>query len=130
MKLLFDENLSPRLVKLLLDVYPGSASVLNLLPGGAEDLEVCDLDQRDGFVIVTKDSDFVDLSVSALNSLPVIWVRLGNCTTAELATLLRDRRALIEDFKEGGDVTLEFQRATGPSYQDYLVRATRTRSYC
>ena len=115
MKLLFDENLSPRLVKLLSDVYPGSASVLNLLPGGAEDLEVWDLAQRDGFVIVTKDSDFVDLSVSALNSLPVIWVRLGNCTTAELAILLRDRRALIEDFEVGGDVTLEFQRATEQS---------------
>jgi predicted nuclease of predicted toxin-antitoxin system len=39
-KLLFDENVSPRLADLLQDTYPGSAHVRDLGLGGATDTSV------------------------------------------------------------------------------------------
>ena len=42
MKLLFDENLSPRLCRLLADIYPDSAHVRDIGLRGAEDEPVAD----------------------------------------------------------------------------------------
>jgi predicted nuclease of predicted toxin-antitoxin system len=39
-KLLFDENLSPKLVRALADIYPGSAHVHECGLGSADDLAV------------------------------------------------------------------------------------------
>jgi predicted nuclease of predicted toxin-antitoxin system len=62
-KLLLDENLSPRLMDLLSDLYPGSDHVHNLNLGGANDSEVWDYAKLHGFAIVSKDSDFAARSV-------------------------------------------------------------------
>ena len=79
-KLLFDQNLSPRLVRLLADLHPDCSHVATIGLDQASDAEVWDRAHHDGYAIVTKDSDFGDLGV--LRGFPpkVIWVRLGNCT--------------------------------------------------
>ena len=41
MKLLFDQNLSPRLVHLLADLYPGSTHVRDVGLGEADDVTIC-----------------------------------------------------------------------------------------
>jgi predicted nuclease of predicted toxin-antitoxin system len=56
-KLLLDENLSPRLVELLSDVYPGSEHVEALGLGGAGDSKVWWHAKEHGFTIVSKDSE-------------------------------------------------------------------------
>ena len=58
MKLLFDQNLSPKLPRLLADVYAGSLHVREAGLLEAEDSAVWDYARLHGFVIVSKDSDF------------------------------------------------------------------------
>lgn len=98
MKLLFDHNLSPRLVHLLANLYPQSSHVAELGLDRAADGEVWELARTAGFTIVTKDSDFNDLVV--LRGFPpkVIWLRLGNCTTRQAEQTLRTSYQVISEF--------------------------------
>ncbi len=63
MKLLFDNNLSHKLVERLADLYPGSSHVMLEGLDQAEDHAIWDLAKANGFIIVTKDSDFNELSI-------------------------------------------------------------------
>jgi predicted nuclease of predicted toxin-antitoxin system len=49
-------------------------------------------------MLVTKDEDFHRLSV--LKGMPpkVVWIRVGNCTTRDVARLLRERWPLLREF--------------------------------
>lgn len=98
MKLLFDHNLSPRLVNRLADLYPHTSNTSLAGLDRATDLAVWLYAQTHGYTIVTKDADFNDVSV--LRGFPpkVIWIRLGNCTTGDLETILRRGHAAIVDF--------------------------------
>ncbi len=96
-KLLFDQNLSPKLVKRLSDLYPNSDHLDLLGLGTAEDILVWEHAKDNDFVVVTKDADFADLSV--LRGFPpkVVWIRRGNCSTANIEEILRDHNSDIED---------------------------------
>jgi predicted nuclease of predicted toxin-antitoxin system len=98
MKLLFDQNLSPRLPALLADIYPDSAHVIPLQLDEAEDLEIWDYAKENGFVIVSKDADFQVRSQLYGAPPKVIWIRRGNCSRAAVTKLLRDYSALIHTF--------------------------------
>ncbi len=100
MKPLFDENLAARLVKDLADMYPGSAHVLTLGLAGAGDRAIWDRAAAEGFVLVTKDEDFHRLSVLLGPPPKVIWIRLGNCATADVTGLLRFRANAVRAFAE------------------------------
>ena len=63
MKLLFDQNVSPRLVNRLAVEYPGSAHVSTLGLDQALDARVWVFARDHGYVIVSKDADFSDMSV-------------------------------------------------------------------
>ncbi len=91
MELLLDENLSPRLIGALSDLYPGSSHVEDCGLLRSPDDQVWHSAAENGFNIVTKDSDFSERSV--LDGWPpkVIWLRIGNCTTARVLAALRDR---------------------------------------
>jgi predicted nuclease of predicted toxin-antitoxin system len=99
-KLLFDENLSTTLPHELRAEYPESAHVLTLGLGGTSDRVVWERAAVDGFVLVTKDQDFQRLSVLRGAPPKVIWVRLGNCATADIVRLLHFRRDQITAFVE------------------------------
>jgi predicted nuclease of predicted toxin-antitoxin system len=97
-KLLFDENLSPRLALNLSDVYPGSCHLRDCGMLGATDPDVWQYAIQNGFVIVSKDSDFAQRS-SLFGSPPkVIWIRIGNCTTMRADFVLRNAAARIQIF--------------------------------
>lgn len=95
--LLFDENFAHRLPDLLADVYPSSSLRAEGLEG-AEDSRVWAHAAAGGFLLVTKDEDFLRLSL--LNGWPpkVVLIKLGNCLTAEIADLLRRSLADVIDF--------------------------------
>ena len=57
-------------------------------------------------MIVTKDSDFDNLAVIHGSTPKVIWIRLGNCTTASIEILLRTCADRIEAFEQGADSIL------------------------
>lgn len=98
MKLLLDETLSPRLIAAIRDLYPGSQHIedCGLLSAPDEDIWNCAL--RNGFAIVTKDSDYSERSV--LEGFPpkVIWLRIGNCTTKRALEASRNHAQQIANF--------------------------------
>jgi predicted nuclease of predicted toxin-antitoxin system len=99
MKLLFDQNLSHRLVARLAAEFPGSAHVRNVGLAASPDPAVWAYAAANGFTIVSKDTDFQYRAL--LHGFPpkVIWVRLGNCTTAAVEALLLSRLADIQAFE-------------------------------
>lgn len=105
MKLLFDENLSPRLVERLADVYPESQHVSGVDLGAAQDFAVWEYAKRYGFAIVSKDSDFAERSVLESGPPKVIWIRLGNCSTSEIEAQLRSARDIVRTFVEKDEET-------------------------
>ncbi len=106
MKLLFDEHLSPRLAKQLQGSFPGSMHVHDLGLGSADDRVVFAHARAHAFVLVTKDSDYADLAF-ALGSPPqVIWLRLGNCSTATIAALLLRHQVGIAEFGTDPDAAI------------------------
>lgn len=96
MKLLFDQNLSPVLVEDLHDLFPGSAHTEALGLARADDISIWDYARENGFAIVTKDADFSERVVLYGSPPKVIWIRRGNCSTAEIAEILRRNLAEIE----------------------------------
>ncbi len=104
MKVLFDQNLSPKLVKLLADLLPGSSHVQSVGLSCASDDQVWEHARLNGFAIVTKDEDYNSLSVVRGNSPKVIWLQLGNCTTAQVEAVFRARFADIEAFEKDPSV--------------------------
>lgn len=106
MKLLLDENLSPELVRRLHDIFPGSAHVHFCDLGAVDDALVWEYARLHGFVVVTKDQDYNDRS--SLYGYPpkIIWLRIGNCSTAMVEKLLRDNSILIHDFETDGNAVI------------------------
>lgn len=98
MKLLLDENLSPRLIEQFGDLYPGSRHVDQCELGRAEDAAIWEYARKAGFAILSKDSDFAERSVLFGAPPKIIWIRSGNCTTAEIASLLRAKFMDVERF--------------------------------
>ncbi len=66
--------------------------------GAADDLSVWKRAKDEGYCIVSKDSDYYDLSVLHGHPPKVIWLRLGNCSTETIVDCLRNCRAAIEEF--------------------------------
>jgi predicted nuclease of predicted toxin-antitoxin system len=98
MKLLFDQNLSFKLVSLLADVFPQSNQVRQVGLDRADDAIVWQFSKQNEFALVSKDSDFADLA--ALHGPPpkVIWLRCGNQPNAAIETRLRSHVNIIEAF--------------------------------
>jgi len=106
MKLLFDANLSPRLVSRLADLFPASTHVRDIGLKAADDPLVWDYARANDFMIVSKDADMHDLSLLYGNPPKVIWLRLGNCSTSEAENLLRRERDAIKVFYEEQTLSL------------------------
>lgn len=98
--LLFDQNVSPRLVERLADVFPGSTHVSLLGMGNAMDIEIWQYARDHDYIIVTKDADFSELGVMKGFPPKIIWIRRGNCSTSDIETILRDHREVIQQLGE------------------------------
>ena len=97
-RLLFDENLSRRLVAQLRRLFPGSRHVTSEGLESASDAQIWAHAARHRLVIVTKDADFHQRSFVLGAPPKVVWLRVGNCSTDEIARLLRLRRTAIRAF--------------------------------
>jgi len=102
-KLLLDHNLSWRLVRLLSAVYPECTHVHELGMDTASDTDVWRYAAEHGYTIVSKDADFHQRSLLFGGPPKVVWLRVGNCTVAETATILRERYVVIRRFIEESD---------------------------
>lgn len=100
MRLLYDENLPPRLISLLVDIYPDSVHVRDVgLRSGTDEL-VWLYAQENALIIVSKDSDFHHRSLLFGFPLKVIWIRRGNCSTRNIEAMLRAYQVQTEQFND------------------------------
>jgi predicted nuclease of predicted toxin-antitoxin system len=104
-RLLFNANLSPRLAVVLNDLFPGSTHVFSAGELLTSDLSIWEFGKRDGFTIVSKDRDFQRLSARLGAPPKVIWVRTGNCPTAEVERALRANQADIQRLIQDPDAS-------------------------
>jgi predicted nuclease of predicted toxin-antitoxin system len=95
-RLVLDQNLAPRLVKVLAERFPGSVHVRDRGMDRASDDDVWAFARHDGTILVSKDADFVGLA--SLHGPPpkVVWLRCGNESTETIADLLRRHADDIE----------------------------------
>jgi predicted nuclease of predicted toxin-antitoxin system len=97
-RLLFDQNLSRDLVRDLAPWFPDGAHVGTLGLDVATDREVWTYAGENGYLIVSKDSDFRQLAFLLGPPPKAVWLRVGNCATSAIAELLRSRSDVIADF--------------------------------
>lgn len=97
-RLLLDENLSERLLPLLTTRFPDSQHVRLLGFSGANDHILWELARREGYVLVSKDEDILDLSVSRRCPPKVVCLAIGNASNTQKASLLLVQADVIEAF--------------------------------
>jgi predicted nuclease of predicted toxin-antitoxin system len=107
MKLLFDQNISFRLIHKISDFFPEARQVRELGLENATDLEIFEFAVKNDYTIVTFDSDFCDLNILKGFPLKIIWLRTGNTTTKNLESIFRNRLNLIKAFMNEENACLE-----------------------
>jgi predicted nuclease of predicted toxin-antitoxin system len=104
-KLLFDQNVSPDLVRRLGDLFPGSEHVYNLNLHEVDDPVLWSFARENHFIVVSKDADFSELSMIRGFPPKLLWLRLGNCRTSDVEDLIRSNyefvAKLVEDEERG-----------------------------
>ena len=97
-RLLLDENLSERLLPLLIETFPESTHVRPVGLGGASDTEIWQWARLHGAILVTKDEDFLRLSVARGIPPKVVCLAIGNANNATTAMVLLQQAKAIEQF--------------------------------
>jgi predicted nuclease of predicted toxin-antitoxin system len=105
MKLLFDESLSPRLVLLLRDLFPGSESALRNGLARAGDRRILEYAVVHDFILVSTDSDF-EVLLTQIPEAKVVILRSCDYPTDIAADVLRRNAIRIAEL---------------PSSQDHLI---------
>ena len=105
MKLLFDQNLSYKLVQRLSDLFPDSEHVRDADLKSATDSIIWEYAKNNDLMIVSKDSDFHQRSFLYSYPPKVVWIRLGNCSTDDVEHVLRTNFDAIRDFYEDIDAS-------------------------
>jgi len=95
MKLLLDENLSRRIVPLLQADYPGSSQIALLQLEASSDRQIWEYTKANDYVIVTRDSDFHELSTLHGSPPKIIWLKTGNQSKASTLRGLIDHKISI-----------------------------------
>ena len=98
MKLLFDHHLSHKLVRHLKDVFPDSTQTRLVGLATADDAVIWEHAKQNGFIVVTLDADYYDLSLLRGHPPKLVWLRCGNSTVAGVERLLRANLQRIEMF--------------------------------
>lgn len=104
MKLLFDQNLSRKLVNRLADIFPGSSHVQFHELAEKTDTEIWQFAKANGFCIVTQDADFTERSRLYGSPPKVVWLRCGNAPTREVEALIRAGAEAIQELLSKPDL--------------------------
>jgi predicted nuclease of predicted toxin-antitoxin system len=96
--LLFDQNISHKILKLLPELYIESSSVKQENLINATDKQIWKYAKRNGFTIFTQDSDFNDLNILYGFPPKIIWLRTGNLNTKSIVRVLIDNQDEISNF--------------------------------
>jgi len=102
-KLLFDQNISFRIIRLLSNSFFGCCHVRSVGLNNCSDTEIWKFAKENDFAIVTYDADFFDISI--LRGFPpkIIWLRTGNLTTLEISERILLNYSKIISFIDNTD---------------------------
>ena len=114
MKLLFDENLSPKLTGLLQKEFPDSVHVRDAGLRGAGDRDLWDHASRHGLVICSKDNDFRQLAFVRGHPPKVIWLDVGNLGTTAIAAILSREVVRLRRFEHEDASLIVLSGEPGP----------------
>lgn len=100
MKLLLDENLSDRIIRRIIDLYPASEHVKSLALTNTDDSIIWEFAKINSFTIVSKDADFHQRSLLYGHPPKFIYLRIGNSPTSKIIQILRDNFDTISQFED------------------------------
>jgi predicted nuclease of predicted toxin-antitoxin system len=100
MKLLFDQNISHRLINRIQDILSHSHQVRELNLENATDKEIWEYAKENGFTIVTFDADFYDFSIVWGHPPKIIWIRTLQQTTNKVEEIIRKHLITIKEFEQ------------------------------
>jgi len=107
LKLLFDANLSPKLVGRLAELFPGSRHVFESdLARYTSDVTIWEYARANGFTIVTADSDFLQLANSRGAPPKIILIENCNYRTARVEDVLRRHAIAIAELERSSRIVL------------------------
>jgi predicted nuclease of predicted toxin-antitoxin system len=98
MKLLLDENLSDRIIPKIRDIYPNSSHVKILQLISTNDSLIWEYAKINDFTIVSKDADFYQRSLVYGHPPKFIYLRVGNCSTSRIISILKTEFNTIAQF--------------------------------
>ncbi len=98
MKLLFDQNISFRILSKIKGNFPDAKQVRQLGIENYSDIDIWKFAKENEFTIVTFDADFYDLSNFKGFPPKIIWLRFGNTKTDFIADIINSKNLIIKDF--------------------------------
>lgn len=106
MKLLFDQNLSHKLVARLADLFPGSLQIKSIKMQESPDHDIWSFARDRDYCIVSQDNDFQQLSRSRGAPPKVLWLRLGNSSVNHIELVLRTHFDDLIEFDDDDGSTI------------------------
>ena len=100
MKLLFDQNISFRVVRQISKTFPLARQVRELQLENFTDRKIWEFAKEQNYTIVTFDADFYDFVTLYGHPPKVIWLRLGNTTNQNLINAFENYAEIIKAFVE------------------------------
>lgn len=98
MNLLFDQNISFRIIKKIQDTFPNSKQIKQLGLENYSDNEIWKFAKNNNYTIVTFDADFFEISNLKGHPPKIIWLRTGNTTTKSIIEILKLKTEIIIEF--------------------------------
>jgi len=113
MKLLFDQNISPKILKKLPAEFSKCEQVRFVGLENASDIEIFEFAKERSFAVVTFDADFVDLNTLRGTPPKIIYLNTGNLTTQSITELILQNLLTIQHYlKSETDEILEIIKST------------------
>lgn len=103
MKLLFDQNISFRIVASLKDLFPHASQIRLLGLENSSDYEIWEFAKKNNYTIVTFDADFYDISLIKGTPPKIVWLRMGNTSTKQIAICIHNNMDLLSEFINNPD---------------------------
>jgi predicted nuclease of predicted toxin-antitoxin system len=98
MKLLFDQNISYRILKRIEVSFPGSNHVSLIGLHNTSDIDIWNYAKLNSYHIVTFDVDFSNISTFKGVPPKIIWLRMRDMRLRNISALIHEKTPVIKDF--------------------------------
>jgi len=107
-KILLDQNISFRVVKLLSNTFKEVEHIKALGMTDFSDIQIWEYAARNNYTIVTFDSDFIDLATLKGTPPKIIWLRFGNSNNLKIANKLLAKAEIISELMSNNNSDIDF----------------------